>query len=205
MAANDILTDLQDDDILVIYRDTKGPGRRKSSRILWSTVAHTVLAAQPTVRGEQGVAGRDGLPGKDGAPGTPGTPGKDGSPGKDGLPGKDGAQGIPGTPGKDGVNGKDGAAGAPGAPRRIERYTGTVVGTNGIATITFPTAFAAPPLGDVVTTWDGPQMVTGQVTNTTTTTATVKVMKSVGTLLLNSAPFGVAPAGQIVTIDVFGN
>ena len=104
-----------------------------------------------------------------------------------------GELGPPGPPGKDGI------------PRRLERLQGTVAGSNGIATITFATPFSAPPLGDVVTTWDANQMITGQVTATTTTTATVKVIKSVGVLLINGSPFGVAPAGTVVTIDLMGS
>lgn len=188
-----MLEDLKDDDLLVIFRIPPDYPRRKPSRIEWGTMKKAVLAAQPTV---QGLPGKDGAPGRDGAQGPAGAAGTKGDTGAAGPAGATGAQGPTGA---------TGATGAAGTPKRIERYTGTVVGSLGIAKIDFPAAFAAPPLGQVVTTWDGAQMITGQVTETTKTSATVKVMKSVATLLLNASPFGVAPAGQVVTIDVLGN
>ncbi|GGE18052.1 hypothetical protein GCM10011390_41540 [Aureimonas endophytica] len=87
---------------------------------------------------------------------------------------------------------------------RIERYTGVVTGSAGLATIDIAKPFTAPPIGAVVTTWVGSQMITGTVTATMKSSAIVQVMKSVATVLIGASPFGVAPAGTPVTIELIG-
>jgi len=224
-----IMHDVHDDDLLLIFRIPSDGVRRKPIRTEWRTLKNAVLAAQPTVQGDpgpQGLAGPVGPAGAKGATGVTGPAGPKGDTGPTGLAGATGPKGdtgpsgakgdtgpvgpagptgAKGDTGPTGATGAVGATGPAGTPRRVERYTGTVVGTAGMASITFSSAFAAPPLGDIVTTWDGTQMITGQVTATTTTAATVKVMKSQGTLLLNASVFVVAPAGTVVTIQVIGN
>lgn len=98
-----------------------------------------------------------------------------------------------------------GASGRDGSPKRVEQHTGTVAGGQGVATIAFPVAFASPPLCTVVDGWSGAQMITGEVTATTTTTATVVVRRSRGTLALSAGPFETAPNGTTVKIQAIGD
>lgn len=111
--------------------------------------------------------------------------------------------GPKGDTGPKGDKGDTGSRGPAGSPKRVERYTGTVIGSQGLATVTFP-AFAAPPLGKVIDGWNGDQQITGMVTATTTTTATVAVKRSRGALLLSAGPYETAPAGSVVMIELIG-
>lgn len=87
---------------------------------------------------------------------------------------------------------------------RVERATGVVVGNAGQAIVQFSKPFLVPPLGSVVPGWANRQMIVGSVTKTTETSATVTVMQSVATVIIGASPFGIAPAGTPVIIDLFG-
>ena len=124
-----------------------------------------------------------------------------------GETGQKGDKGDKGDPGKDGAPGPQGATGpqgAAGSPKRVERYQGTVSGSQGIATVTFP-AFSKAPLGKVIDGWNGDQQITGMVTAVTTTTATVAVKRCRGSLLLSAGPYETAPAGSVVMIELIGD
>ncbi|WP_268915634.1 collagen-like domain-containing protein [Aureimonas psammosilenae] len=206
---------LNDDDTLMAFK-AKGEGRQRAFPVTWKALKAAILALVPTVVGPQGPTGRDGLNGKDGAAGAPGPKGDTGPTGQAGPQGVKGDAGPVGPVGPAGAIGSAGATGAKGETGpagkdavgpRIERYSGAVVGSAGIATITWAKPFTAPPLGKVIDGWggaNGTQQITGRVTATTTTTATVAVRRSKGTLLLTDGPYEVAPAGTAIEIEVTG-
>ena len=184
----DMMTDLHDGDLLVIFRMPEGSPRRKSSRVNWGLISSTLsdTFGIAKLRSDLDTLAREPGPA-----------------GKDGAPGAKGATGATGPQGPQGASGATGAAGKDGTPKRIERYTCTVAGSAGVATITFP-EFSAPPLGKVIDGWSGLTQVTGQVSATTKTTATIDVRRSRGTLLLSAGPYELAPAGTAVTVELIG-
>lgn len=172
-------TSLEGDEIGLLRRPGKKP-------VLWTpkpVIEATLRSLSSEFTGPQGPKGDKGDRGNDGAAGP---------------------AGPTGPKGETGTKGDKGDAGPAGTPKRIERYTGTVAGSQGFATVTFP-AFTKAPLGKVVDGWNGEQQVTGMVTATTATTATVAVRRSRGALLLSSGPFEIAPAGTVVMIEVIGD
>ncbi|MBB3996871.1 hypothetical protein [Aureimonas pseudogalii] len=108
----EMLSDLRDDDVLLVFRNREIHTRRKAARVTWAILKAAVLSSVAAIEGppgRDGSPGRDGLPGKDGGQGLPG---RDGTAGKDGAAGKDGGAGPQGAPGKDGAAGKDGTPAA---------------------------------------------------------------------------------------------
>ena len=77
--------------------------------------------------------------------------------------------------------------------------------SSGIATFAV-SGFASIAHVDVVTGWNGTQMLTGGeiVANRTLTSIQVQGVRSRGTLLLSAGPFEVCPAGVTLKIVVFG-
>lgn len=131
--------------------------------------------------------------------------GDTGPKGETGAKGDAGSKGDSGPKGETGPKGDIGPKGDAGAPKRIERFSGTVAGAAGLATIPFSPAFAAPPLVRVVEGWLGDQLISGSATAVTAAGATVAVKRSRGTLLLTSGPFEPAPAGTAVTVEAIGS
>jgi len=174
-----MLTQLEGDEQGVLRRPGKVPVRWSPKPVIEATLRG--LAAEFT--GPQGPTGPAGPTGPQGAKGDKGDRGNDGAAGPVGATGPKGDR---------------------GAPRRVERYTGTVTGGNGMATVTFP-AFASPPMGKVIDGWNGEQQITGMVVSTTTTTASVAVRRSRGSLLLSNGPYEIAPAGSVVMIELIGD
>jgi hypothetical protein len=86
---------------------------------------------------------------------------------------------------------------------RVRTFTG-VCGSGGVATISFGAgAYSTAPFAWLIEDWSSNnQMICGKVTAITATSCTVQGMVSVGTLLLNTAPFTTAPSGTVVTVAV---
>ncbi|AYO83560.1 hypothetical protein [Methylobacterium brachiatum] len=86
---------------------------------------------------------------------------------------------------------------------RVRTFTG-VCNSSGVATISFGAGtYAVAPFAWLIEDWTaGNQMICGKVTAVTATSCTVQGMVSVGTLLLNAAPFTTAPSGTVVTVAV---
>lgn len=85
----------------------------------------------------------------------------------------------------------------------VRTFTGTC-NSSGVATISFGAGtYTAAPFAWLIEDWTaGNQMICGKVTAITATNCTVQGMVSVGTLLLNAAPFTTAPSGTVVTVAV---
>ena len=104
--------------------------------MLFKRILMRLKREMPAGSGGVGPAGPAGAPGRDG---------KDGLVGGTGSAGKDGVAGPQGAPGSKGDTGATGATGAAGKDaKRIDTYTGTT-DTNGLLTITYTSAFPAPP------------------------------------------------------------
>lgn len=85
----------------------------------------------------------------------------------------------------------------------VRTFTGTC-NSSGVATISFGAGtYTAAPFAWLIEDWtSNNQMICGKVTAITATSCTVQGMVSVGTLLLNTAPFTTAPSGTVVTVAV---
>lgn len=89
--------------------------------------------------------------------------------------------------------------------RRLERYTASITGSLGQATITFTTPFSAVPWVQPVNAVIGGQLFIGVVTSATTTGATLTFYRTKGTLLVNASAVELAPAGTPVSCIAFGS
>jgi hypothetical protein len=113
------------------------------------------------------------------------------------------ASALKGQPGQPGASIK-GDPGPAGKPKRVERYTATT-NASGVAAFTFTPAFSANPDIQVITGWDGDQMISGGVSTQAATGCTVQAMISRGTLALSAGPFQKAPSGKSITIRAIGD